>query len=73
MLRAQRADGTVVRAGDLLTDFRGKAWTFVAPSRASEPGRSGKVTVAATGATGYAPGSTREMYCTVFSLTVIDT
>lgn len=59
-LRAfRKSDGTEVRPGDTVTDFRGETGTFQCATRAPDGGRTGKVTV-----------SGREFYQTVWGLEV---
>jgi hypothetical protein len=60
MLRAYRkSDGTEVRRGDTVTDFRGDTGTFQCATRAPGDGRTGKVMV-----------SGGETYMTVWDLVV---
>lgn len=65
--RAYREDGTEVRNGDEVTDFRGDTAIFVKASRAREGHRTGKVVVK-----GLTWDNEHEYYDTVFSLTVLD-
>jgi hypothetical protein len=61
-LKAFREDGTEVRPGEVVTDFRGDQAVFHAATRAPNGRRTGKVQV------GGPFGS--EYYMTVFKLTV---
>jgi hypothetical protein len=63
-LRAFRQDGTEVRRGDTITDFRGDEHVFHAATRAPDGHRTGKVQAD----NGHGP----EFYMTVFGLTVRD-
>lgn len=56
-------NGRVVKPGSTIIDFRGDKATFLAVTRGPLPGKSAKVWVEAD-------GSKRELYCTVFDLTV---
>lgn len=63
-LQAFREDGTVVRAGDAITDFRGDPDVFYTATRAPDGHRTGKIVL------GDPFG--REVYMDVFSLIVRD-
>ena len=67
-MKAIRADGTEVKRGDTIYDFRGDPVTFQSATRVREAGRSGKVMVNWDD-----DGDTfgREYYDNVFDLTVI--
>jgi hypothetical protein len=61
MFKVTREDGTEVRPGDRVTDFRGEEHVFVRVERGPQEGRSAKVRV---------EGSPIAYYSTVFQLTV---
>ena len=58
--------GEIVRPGDVFEDFRGDLATLVYPTRATEVGKAGKVTVRYGSL-----GMHRELYATCFNFTVV--
>jgi len=64
MLRAYRENGMPVDHNDVVTDFRGRNWLYVAPVRPSREGYAGKIRVKDEN------GNIRDFYDTVFKLTV---
>ncbi|WP_294180949.1 hypothetical protein [uncultured Schumannella sp.] len=61
MFKVTKEDGTEVRPGDRVTDFRGEEHVFVRVERGPQEGRSAKVQV---------EGSPIAYYATVLKLTV---
>jgi len=62
---AVRENGTALRRGDEITDFRGDIWEFLYASAPRVPGKSGKVVVTDSS------GGQREFYDDVFDLRVL--
>ena len=59
--------------GDTIHDFRGDPATFISATRPTVRGKAGKVLVAYFADNdGTHPANTRELYATVFDLTVLE-